>query len=69
MGTVINFTEYRAKRRTLSGLVSELIEQLAENGITLDTQISVGAVLTDLCELARVLPPLELEAWQDTPIA
>ncbi len=69
MGTVINIAEYRARRRTLSGLVSELIEQLGDNGITLDTQISVGAVLSDLCELARVLPPLELERWQDTPIA
>ncbi len=69
MGTVINIAEYRAKRRTLAGLVSELIEQLGDSGITLDTQVSVGAVLSDLCDLARVLPPLELEEWQDKPIA
>ncbi len=69
MGTVINFSEYRARRRTLAGLVSELIEQLEDSGITLDTQVSVGAILTDLCDLARALPPIELERWQDTPIA
>ncbi len=68
MATVIDFQSHKSRRDGLSANLSAYILELEADGVTLNTRLSIGAVLADVARRAGVEPPPQVQAWLDAPI-
>ncbi len=60
---LIDFQTHRLRRESLSAALGAYIAELQAEGLTLDTPLSVGAVLADVARLAGVEPPPQVAEW------
>ncbi len=68
MATVIDLQARKARRNGLTAALSAYIAELQSEELTLDTSLSVGAVLADVARLAGIEPPPPVQRWLDKPL-
>ncbi len=69
MATVIDFQTRKARRNGLSAALAAYISELEADGMTLDTRLSIGAILADVARLAGIETPATVAAWLNKLIA
>ncbi len=64
---LIDFRMHKARRDDLSAALSAYITEIEAGGLTLNTPISIGAVLADMARLAGIEPPQAVREWFGLP--